>query len=130
VGAIFPRPSWAFVKDASSEKQIKAAERAKKRHAKRIAAGCQAVIATKDGRFWLTQILIECGIDDGVSLEPALAQFELGKRAIGLSILAHVRSVQPDLLVQLIREHQADVGLQDVETEASLTASAAEGESD
>lgn len=130
MGAIFPRPAWAFVKNATNVEQQRAAERRRKKHEARVKAACKSVIATREGRFWITQILIECGIDDEVSHEAARAQFDLGRRSIGLSVLAHVRSVAPDLLVQLIRDHQAEVGLIETETHASQTPSATAGGDD
>ncbi len=91
--------------DASSRKDIRAAEKSAARLANDRLQFLRAALSTREGRAWFYHFLADCGVFhvDPV-FEPHRDYFLLGQRNVGMRIFAEIKTNCPDQFILMERE--------------------------
>lgn len=99
----------AFVKNASSEKQVKEAA-AREELMEFKAENClRFVLSQKEGRKFYWELLAVCGLyAQSADNSGSWTYFNEGKRSIGLKLLADVMSLDSDLYSQMVKENKGE----------------------
>lgn len=108
MGAFFPRPEWAVIKNASSKKQQNAADRQQREHAERMAAGVRYWMADPNSRYALRAVFVQADVDEPLPNTTPDLYIAEGTRRLGLAVMAMLRSYAPGSLELLMREHDED----------------------
>lgn len=95
----------ALVKNASSEKQVKKAEKREKFLEEQRKSDLVAVLGTKEGRRFAWDILSDCGIYEDILEGNSTAHRKLGKRSVGLRLMGLMNAYVPGLLLEMMNEN-------------------------
>ena len=92
--------------NAADESGVKAQAESEERRAQRDLDGLRYVLATKDGRRFLWNLVTECGVFvcsfDGSSR----TFFREGERNVGLKIIARLNAADPNWYGTMVKESQ------------------------
>lgn len=127
MSVLFPAPSRANVRSASSEAQQKRAERVMQRERQRqlgnLLAVYQGTATAQQGREFLVSVLVECGVGERLPITSDVAELSriAGRLDVGLAIVEALEHASPGATGVLMGEHRARITAKDRETEAAQT---------
>ncbi len=121
-----PRP---YVRNAADPKQVRFADRKERDRAARFSDGLRAVLATREGRLVLGELLERSGLWR-TSWDPsARIHFNEGRRYFGLELLADVQNADEEAYLLMERERRAFLRSESAEAAAIQTPSTSGGQS-
>lgn len=65
----------------------------------------QAVLATDAGRRFVWRLVMDCGVFDPMPTINGQQQWHEGKRDVGLALMQHVKSINPNLIPLMMQDH-------------------------
>lgn len=114
----------AYVKNAADPQQVRFAARKEREKAERYSNALAAVMATRDGRLVIGELLERSGLwRSSVDSHAAgsMVWFNEGRRNYGLELLADVQNVDEEAYLQMERERRAILKSETAEAAAHQT---------
>ncbi len=91
--------------DASNEAQVKERELQAYRREKDNREVIATLLSSPQGRNWMWSVMSGCHVFETIAPgDPAVTNYLLGERNIGLRLLQEVTVSSPDALIQMMRE--------------------------